>query len=217
MEMIFQNKIIIDKTELTKYTPHQVDSLFWCFYILKYGYFKYEVDTIHNGFYIEKQEKLKYIEIIQKSKDILKNNKIKPISEITDNLANDKYISIKTFITLCLIENKQILLVDGRKIYRNILDSNNEFIDVQIIHRNSRTLEHYIELNNTIPISTYLETYYVIDGFNIKLKSISSYTISELLDIVSKLNIDIEAIKNDKNKNKLTKKDIYEIVIQNFI
>ena len=219
---VHNKKEIMNIDVKTKYTPIQTDSLFWCLYILKYGFFKYEVDTIHNGFYIEKQEKLKYIEVIQNSKDILKNNKIKPISEIVDNLANDKYISIKTFIALCIIENKHILLVDGRKIYtnndKNDKNDNDKNDKLHIVHRNSKTLEHYIELESDVKISDYLDSYYVMDSFTAKLKSISAYTISELSVIANKLDINLEKIKNDlTGKSKLTKKDIYEILVQQFI
>ena len=35
------------------YKPRQADSLFWCFYILKYGYSEYEKNALHNTFFIE--------------------------------------------------------------------------------------------------------------------------------------------------------------------
>jgi hypothetical protein len=51
-------------------------------------------------------------------------------------------------------------------------------------------------------------------SFDYKLKSISSYKIDELVDICKKLNINLENNKNDKKK--LLKKDIYELVSQQF-
>ena len=48
--------------------------------------------------------KFKYIDIVRKEKDILKINKIRPLSEVEDDLANKNKISLKTFIALCLIE-----------------------------------------------------------------------------------------------------------------
>ena len=131
-------------------------------------------------------------------------------------MANDKYISIKTFMALCIIENKQILLVDGRKIYTN--NDKNDNDKVHIVHRNSKTLEHYIELESDVKITDYLDSYYVMDSFTAKLKSISAYTIPELSVIANKLDINLEKIKNDlTGKSKLTKKDIYEILVQQFI
>jgi len=44
------------------FKPRQKDSLFWCFYILKYGFGKYEMEVGNQHFVIEKQEKFKYIE-----------------------------------------------------------------------------------------------------------------------------------------------------------
>ena len=49
---------------LTSYKPSQTDSLFWCFYILKYGYSKYEMEVGNQHFTIEKSEKFKYIDLL---------------------------------------------------------------------------------------------------------------------------------------------------------
>ena len=58
----------------TIYKPYKKDSLFWCFYILKYGYSKYEMEVGNQHFTIEKQEKFKYIDELRKplNKDLLK-------------------------------------------------------------------------------------------------------------------------------------------------
>ena len=46
------------------YKPKQIDSLFWCFYILKYGYSNYEMEIYNKYFVVEKAEKFKYIELL---------------------------------------------------------------------------------------------------------------------------------------------------------
>ena len=55
------------------YKPLKKDSLFWCFYILKYGYSKYEMEVGSQYFTIEKTEKFKYIELLRckENKDLL--------------------------------------------------------------------------------------------------------------------------------------------------
>jgi hypothetical protein len=194
------------------YKPIQKDSLFWCFYILKNGYSNYEMEINNQYFVVEKTQKFKYIERLRKNKDLLKIHKIKPYTEIEDDLANKDKISIKTFFALCILENINILLVDKRKIYELIcVDIDNEN-PVHVIHRNSQTLEHHIELNNTPEkLNHYRETYYKMNGFGETLKSIGSYKTEELLDLCNKLNITITS-----TQKKTTKKYLYEQLILNY-
>lgn len=200
------------------YKPLQTDSLFWCFYILKYGLSKYEMEVGNQHFPIEKAEKFKYIDIFRKNKDILKINKIKPLSDLENDLANNPRISIKTFFALCIIEKINILLVDKRKIYESIT---NDEIKINVIHRNGISYEHSIEFN--VPddkLANYRETYYKVQGFDSSLKSMTSYKVDELLELCKKFDINIDASNTgntgENTKKKPTKKDIYELLVQNF-
>jgi hypothetical protein len=211
-----------DKTPVLNtniYKPMKKDSLFWCFYILKYGFSKYEMDIGSQHFLVEKTEKYANIDLLRtkQNKDLLKINKIKPLSDLEDDLANKERISIKTFFALCVIEKMNILLVDNRKIYQSI---NNDSPIINVIHRNSKTYEHHIELNvSNETITEFREKYYNVSGFDKALKSMTAYKVDELQDICKQLNINIlENVKDTVNAKpkKLTKKDIYELIIQNF-
>ena len=168
-------------------------------------------------FTIEKNEKFRYIELLRRkeSKDLLKINKIKPLSELEDDLANKDKISIKTFFALCIIEKLNILLVEGRKIYQSM---NNDSPVINVIHRNSNSFENYIELNvSNESILNYKDNYYNVIGFDNALKTISSYTVDELLELCKKLNILITKVTGmEGEKKKLSKKDIYELLVKNF-
>ena len=195
------------------YKPYQTDSLFWCFYILKYGLSKYEMEVGNQHFPIEKAEKFKYIETLRKNKDILKINKIKPLSELENDLANNQRISIKTFFALCIMEKINILLVDKRKIYESITADGSK---MNVVHRNSVSFEHSIEFN--VPddkLVLFRDTYYKVQGFDSGLKSMTSYKSDELLELCKKLDIDVSNMKGNNSK-KPTKKDIYELLVQNF-
>jgi hypothetical protein len=212
-----------EKKKETMYRPKQKDSLFWCFYILKNGFFNYEMEINNQYFVVEKNEKFKYIEILRKNKDILKIHKIKPFTELEDDLANKDKISIKTFVALCIFENINILLVDNRKIYEFLFDEKNP---IHIVHRNNKTYEHSIELDTTNEIiQKYRDTYYKINNFESTLKSMASYKLDELIELCNKLNINIEEYKNcqkdvekdvEKGKKKMTKKDIYNLLVLNY-
>jgi hypothetical protein len=199
-------------TKDTIYKPYKKDSLFWCFYILKYGFSKYEMEVGNQQFSIEKQEKFKYIDELRKAvnKDLLKIHKIKPLSLLEDDLANQERISIKTFFALCIIENMNIILIDKRKVYEVLTTDDPK---IHIIHRNSLTYEHHIELD--VPedkIKIYKETYYKMSNFDTSLKAMTSYKVEELVELCKKLEINTDI----KEKKKMTKKDIYELLVQQF-
>ena len=198
----------------TIYKPRQKDSLFWCFYILKNGFSNYEMEINNKYFVVEKTEKFKYIDLIRKNKDLLKLHKIKPLTELEDDLANKDKISVKTFFALCILENINVLLVDKRKIFELDCIDIDEKHPVNIIHRNSKTYDHHIELDITTDnLQKYRDTYYKMSNFDSILKSMGSYKVDQLTDLCKKLNINIEA---NENKKKITKKDIYELLVLNY-
>jgi hypothetical protein len=204
-----------ERKKETMYKPKQKDSLFWCFYILKNGFSNYEMEINNQYFVVEKNEKFKYIDLLRKNKDLLKMHKIKPLTQLEDELANKDKISPKTFFALCALENINVLLVDKRKVYELLCVDIDETHPINIVHRNNTNYEHLIELEVTEEIiNKYRETYYKLTSFDTTLKSIGSYKLEELIDLCKKLNIDIEEYKNNKlAKQKMTKKDIYELLV----
>ena len=211
---------LVSKKE-TIYRPRQKDSLFWCFYILKNGFSNYEMEINNQYFVVEKTEKFKYIELIRKNKDILKIHKIKPLTELEDDLANKDKISVKTFFALCVLEDINVLLVDKRKILEITCKDIDHEHPVNIIHRNSKTYEHHIELDVTpIMVQQYRDTYYTMSSFDATIKSMGSYKLDELTELCKKLNINIdsnEKCSNEKpSKKKIGKKDIYELLVLNY-
>ena len=202
------------KIKETMYRPKQKDSLFWCFYILKYGFSNYEMEINNQYFVVEKNEKFKYIELLRKNKDLLKLHKIKPLTQLEDDLANKDKISPKTFFALCVLENINVLLVDKRKVYELLI---NDTPTINIVHRNNETYYHSIELDVTEEMcNKYRETYYKLTNFDTTLKGIASYKLQELTDLCKKLNINIEEHKDKTLKQKMTKKDIYELLVMNY-
>ena len=212
---VTKDKFVKKEQSVTKdkfYKPFKKDSLFWCFFILKHGFSKYEMEVGNQCFQIEKQEKFKYIDQFRKTcnKELLKMHKIKPLTLLEDDLANQERISIKTFFALCIVENINIILIDKRKIYEVLTTDDPK---IHIIHRNSVTYEHHIELD-ILPetIGLYKDKYYKMPTFDVSLKSIASYKVEELLELCKKLDINVI---NDNTKKK-SKKDIYELLVQNF-
>lgn len=191
-----------DKNDI--YVIRQRDSLFWAFYILKYGLFSYEMSILSQSFSVEKQEKFKYIELIRKNKELLKLHKIQKLQSLENELANEKTISIKTFISMCIIENINVFLINDRKIYINLLD---ETLPINIIFKNKNKPNYCIDFKITEDkINDYKENYLILSSFEDKIKSINSYTLEQLLEICRKLKLTIS------NDEKLTKKYLYNLL-----
>jgi len=213
VKTIVKEKVTVKAKEKVteKYYPKQKDSLFWCFYILKHGYFNYEMEINNNYFVVEKTEKYKYIELLRKNKDILKIHKIKPFTALEDDLANKDKITIKTFFALCVLEKLNVLLVDNRKYYELLCTDIDNLNPMHVIHKNQQTSNYYIEANATAEIiHKYQQTYYKLDSLDAKLKSVGSYKLDELLELCNKLNI---AINSEK---KQTKADIYNLLVLHY-
>ena len=104
------------------------------------------------------------------------------------------------------------MLVDKHKVYELLMNDTNK---LNIVHRNEN--ENFIELEPTEEIvKKYREKYYKINSFETKLKSMSSYKLGELKELCNKLNINIEEHKNKQKNNKITKKDIYDLLVLNY-
>jgi len=203
----FENKLFI-KEDNDIFTPNQKDTLFWCFYILKYGEANYEMlDNIN--IVLEKKLKIDYVEKIRKEKQIVKAHKFATLTHLENQLANEVKIDVNTFFTLCVIENINVLYV-SKKIYFELLMNDDK---IHIIHRLDNYSKYGYEGISQSKIELYRSTLFKVDNVEKPVKTISAYKVSELLEFCSKLGIEI-CIK-DTNKNK-SKKDLYESLIQYF-
>ena len=73
------SQLVLQKKEPERFFfPNEKDQLFWCFYIIKYGFEKYEYPGV-TTFINEKAEKFKCIEHLRINKQQLKNKNIRQI------------------------------------------------------------------------------------------------------------------------------------------
>jgi hypothetical protein len=224
---------------LNVFFPREKDTLFWCFYILKFGPTKYEMLYNRNEV-VSRQIKIDYVEKIRKEKQLVKTHKFDTFSNIENNLANENMLNIKTFLTLCVIENINVLFVNGKCYYELITnDTDNLFIvytnennknnknnknsnninnskNNNSKNNNSKNNNYYTRYGYKIDTINEAEiirsTLYKLDNIDKPIKALSSYKISELIEICNKLSIET---KNSDGKNK-SKNDLYELIIQFF-
>ena len=200
-----------DKTQYNKskdpsiFVPREKDSLFWCFYIMKYGDTKYEM-LEHKNIIIEKKLKIEYVEKIRKEKQIVKTYKFATLTHLENNLANENQLDVKTFLTLCAIENLNILFVKNKTYYELLMNDDEELHIVHLLQNFKYGYE-----KNPKSAEQIKTTLYKLDNIEKPIKSMSGYKLSELVEICEKLALDI--INKETNKSK-GKKELYEAIIQ---
>ena len=163
------------KPKSSIFVPREKDTLFWCFYIMKHGDTKYEM-LEHKNILTEKKIKIEYVEKIRKEKQIVKTYKFATLTHIENNLANDNYLDIKTFLTLCAIENLNILFVKNKTYYELLMNDSNQLHIVYLLQNEKYGYE--INPTNAEQIKS---TLYKLDNIDKPIKSMSGYNISELV------------------------------------
>ena len=197
------------------FIPKQKDSLFWCFYIMKYGDVNYELLGKITPI-IEKKQKIEYIEKIRKEKTLIKSHKFASLAHIENKLANEYKIDLYTFFTLCVVENLNVIYINKRTYYELLMNNANadNVNDIFIIHsfENDKFGYKLFSINDP-EIEKYKSILLKIENIDKPIKSLSSYKIQELIDYCVKLDINI--INKETGKTKL-KKELYESLIQYF-
>jgi hypothetical protein len=172
---------------------------------MKYGDVNYEM-LEHKNILTEKKIKIEYVEKIRKEKQTVKTYKFATLTHIENNLANENQLDVKTFLTLCAIENLNILFVKNKTYYELLMNDSSELHTVHLLQ--NYKYGHEINPTGATQIKT---TLYQLDNIDKPIKSMSGYKLSELIEICEKLALDI--INKETNKSK-GKKELYEAIIQ---
>jgi len=195
--------------------PSQKDSLFWCFYIMKHGLDAY--NALENiNIVVEKKMKIEYVEELRKNKHVIKSSKLAPLVYIENLLANEPQIDTKTFFTLCILEKISLLYLYKKTYFllNTSEDDVSELTSIHVVKRNEVPSKFGI-MENEKPekIKEYMESLYKIENISKPIKGLSSYKVSELVDMSKKLGL--ETINKTTNKQK-TKNELYESLVQQF-
>jgi hypothetical protein len=200
-------KEIFNKPKSNIFIPKERDSLFWCFFLIKNGHLKYELIDNKN-IITEKQLKISLVEELRKHKQIIKQYKLTTLTNIENNLANEEKINVNTFLTLCVIENINVLFVKKNTYYELTVNDSKDIFIVYFLNNGKFGYEQNLNKVNDIRTSLYK-----LDNIDKPIKSITYYKVNDLIDICNKLSIEI--INKETNKSK-SKKDLYEDIIKTF-
>lgn len=197
------NKNIVEDNKL--YIPNNNDSLFWCYFIIKYGFFNY--DLINKSEFIEeKKEKIKIIEKIRSNKDIIKSRKWK-LNALEENLVEDKPLLLSTFLCCCFLDNINIVIKKDNCIYSQIID-NSKNISLIEYDSNTKKFGLYLKENKKDIIEKYLKDLFIITNINKKIQAQSNYKVKEIKEICNKLQISLVNTIGKPYK----KSELYEMV-----
>lgn len=196
------------KTEHIK--PNLIDSLFWCLYIINYGYNDFQqITRNHRVKQLEIQSQV--IDKIQKDKNCMKNTNFKftnvAIQElISDLLTITKAINYNTALSLCVLYNINIYIIDNNKgVYIKLISNTDIELPTYAIFREKiNTYSVDIEALTEDKI-TALEEMICLESYLRPLKTISNYKISELTELANKFKL------LEENK-KYKKQELYELV-----
>ena len=150
----------------------------------------------------EKKEKIAYIETMRNNKILLKNNKIKNVSDIENYLLNKNKINIKTFFSLCVIKNLNVIYIDDNKKIMFECLNNQENNKTYLL--NFKNNNYFITEKHEKKKELNKNNYIILDNVDLKIKSISSYKVLDLKNMINILNIKLDCKKN--------KKELYDII-----
>lgn len=176
------------------------DMLFWTIYKIINNMDDEDLYEKSNSFVLEKEFKIKCIEDLRKIKSKLKIYKLS-LSEIENQLLNEKTINLTAFLGLAVLFNLNIFYIWDNKYYEfNCCGEAKPYL-IKNVNNSITVLDE--------PVLFYKENYYEVENIKKPIKSITSYTKEELLLIAKKLNLTI-------NNSKIIKSDIYQQILTKF-
>lgn len=219
-----------DNSVGTTFFPPTTNQLFWCFYIAHNGMFAY--DTMGNAFVAENAFKYATIDHIRSNMPHIKMQFKRyrlSLPNFEAELVTSKVLSLSALLGLALCYDRNILYIDNRKYfeinatgYAAAPDENAAVVDVEPLEftviekiRNRFCVLTVAEENSVSIVSalrlTCRDKFWKMDSLVSPLKSASYYTVAELQDIYTRLNIK----QTQPLQKKMTKQDLYAAIAQN--
>lgn len=199
----------VKKTQHLFFYPREKDSLFWCFYIMKHGLLNYQMIQYKNIVF-EKTQKIEYVDKLRKEKHLLKLHKFASLSNVENNLVNDSVIDLASFLTLCVLENKNVFFIRKKTYYELCMNDSN---DVYVLTVNEHEKYGFQLLDKaTNPLyNDWKSRLFQIENIEKPMRSVTYYKVADLLEICLKLGIPTLRAEGGKNKSK---NELYESILQ---
>ena len=191
------------------------DSLLWIAYIMIHGHERFE--TIENHYTESNRFKFELVELVRKTKPILKANKLK-ISGIEETLVHKPFIHPETLQAIALCNNISVCIVDGRKYYE-VGGGGGSGSGVFIIEKIKGKYVLYASPihANTEYLNYIRKNYWLMESISAPIRPMSAYKLQDLIDISTKLNLPIATVIPGKfgsmgTEKRKTKPELYEAI-----
>lgn len=191
------------------------DSLIWIAYIMIYGIEKFE--TIENYYTASNTFKFELIEMMRKSKPVLKANKIK-LTGVEESLVHKPFINLETLQAIIVCKGYSLCIVQDRKYYE--IQGGGDGVDESLIIEKIKG-KYVLYMCPSDIKSQYLKyirtNYWLMENISAPIRPISAYKLQDLVDISVKLNLPIATIVPGKfgsmgAEKRKTKPELYEAI-----
>jgi hypothetical protein len=195
------------------------DKLLWAFYIMLNGEDAYKY--LKTKFVADKELRIKSVEKLHKMSNVFKQHKLNK-GRIESELSSDAFLTLEGFFGLCIIHNLSAMFIK-RNCYCELYgigDSDNPYLIEEV--ENGIGIHIFKNKESSIEIARDVrKTKWKMENVLAPIKSISSYTLSELLEIYNKV---VSMSKESKElqqqqqhvKEKKTKQYLYDYICKQF-
>ena len=187
-------------------SPTQKDTLFWCIFILHFGYNEY-LQVSRNYGIKELEVKQKIIEYLNKNPGVLKQTNYKitkaSVQEIlSDFLTSQKDTSILCFIAMISYFKMNIIMVDStNRFMLEFISNKDDNLPTYVLHKDGYgKYKVNIEPIPVDNINNMKNTLICLENYMKPLKTVSNYKIDDLIELARKLGVYNENIKPKKNE-----------------
>jgi hypothetical protein len=189
------------------------DKLFWAFYIMLNGEDAYKY--LKTKFVIEKEIKIGAVEKMRKLPNVFKNHKLNKV-RIENELSGDVPLTLEGFYGLCIIYNISAIFMKkncycelygvGDTLETHIVEEVEGGLGIHIFKTKEASLEYVKQVR---------ESKWKMETVLTPIKSISSYTHAELLEIYNKVtSMNKESGFMESFKEKKTKQFLYDRICE---
>lgn len=194
------------------------DKLLWAFYIMLNGEDAYKY--LKTKFVADKEVRINSVEKLQKMSNVFKQHKLNK-GRIEAELSSDALLTLEGFFGLCIIHNLSALFMK-RNCYCELYgvgDSDNPYLIEEV--ENGIGIHIFKNKESSAEVARDVrKTKWKMENVLAPIKSISSYTHSELLEIYNKvMSLSKESKESQQQehiKEKKTKQYLYDYICKQF-
>jgi hypothetical protein len=199
------------------YITRDKDKLFWAFYIMLHGEDAYKY--LKTKFVTEKEIKIGAVEKMRKLPNVFKQHKLNKV-RVENELSGDIPLTLEGFYGLCIIHNLSAIFMKkncycelyglGDSSVTHIIEEVEGGLGIHVYKTKAASLDYAKQVR---------ESKWKMENVLTPIKSISSYTHAELLEIYNK--VTSSCMKNNKDtsysepfKEKKTKQFLYDRICE---